>query len=65
MWLENIKKLKKQATYNQYKTLYEQYIKPEIGKRKINNIKQYDIQKVIAEMNTKVIQNAEYDKDGF
>lgn len=63
-WLDNIKKLKKPATYNQYKTLYEQHIKPVIGKRKINSIKQYDIQKVISEMNVKIVQKAEYDKNG-
>jgi integrase len=65
-WLEvYIKPLKKKATYNQYKILYEQHIKPEIGNRKINGIKQYDIQKIISVMNTKVIQEAEYDKDGY
>lgn len=64
-WLEvYIKPLKKPATYEQYKTLYEQHIKPEIGKRNMATIKQYDIQKVIAEMNKKVVQEAKYDKEG-
>jgi len=51
-WLEvYIKPLKKKATYEQYRIIYEQHIKPEIGKRKLNSIKQYDIQQVIAKMN--------------
>ena len=38
-WLNvYIKPLKKAATYNQYSIIYEKHIKPEIGKRKINNI---------------------------
>jgi integrase len=41
--------LKKEATYNQYKDLYNQHIKPVIGKRKIRTIEKYDIQRVISE----------------
>ncbi len=52
-WLGNIETLKKKATYEQYKTLYKQHIKPVIGGRKMKDIKQYDIQKVIAEMAVK------------
>lgn len=62
-WLEvYIKPLKKKATYDQYKTMYEQYIKPVIGNRKLSSIKQYDIQQVIARMNETL--PAEYDKNG-
>jgi len=62
-WLEvYIKPLKKKATYEQYKTLYEQYIRPEIGNRKLNSIKQYDIQQIIAKMNETI--PAKYDKHG-
>jgi integrase len=51
-WLDvYIKPLKKPATYNQYKTLYEQHIKPVIGYRKLSGIKSFDIQAVIARMN--------------
>jgi integrase len=51
-WLDvYIKPLKKPATYNQYKTLYEQHIKPVIGFRKLSGIKSFDIQSVIARMN--------------
>jgi len=53
-WLElYVKPLKKQATYDQYKTIYEQHIYPVIGKRNLITIKQYDIQQVIAKMNDK------------
>ena len=53
-WLEiYVKPLKKPATYNQYKTLYEQHIKPELGFRKLAGIQQYDVQLVIAKMNEK------------
>ncbi len=53
-WLEiYIKPLKKKATYNQYRTLYEQHIKPVIGFRKLSGIQTYDIQSVIAKMNEK------------
>lgn len=48
-----VEPLKKEATYNQYKIIYEQHIKGEIGYRKISNITRSDIQKVIAEMNKK------------
>lgn len=53
-WLETyVKTLKKTATYNQYKTIYETHIKPSFGNKKLTNIKQYDIQQVISEMNEK------------
>jgi integrase len=53
-WLETyVRPIKKAATYNQYRTLYEQHIKPQIGFRKLSGIKSYDIQTVIAEMNKK------------
>ncbi len=53
-WLEvYIKTLKKSATYNQYKTLYEQHIRTAIGHRKLSGVKPSDIQGVIAKMNEK------------
>lgn len=59
-----IKPLKKQGTYDQYKTLYEQHIKPEIGHRKISKIISLDIQGVIAVMNDKVVKPAVMDDEG-
>lgn len=59
-----IKPLKKQGTYNQYKTLYEQHVKPEIGHRKISKIISMDIQSVIAVMNDKVVTPAVLDDTG-
>lgn len=53
-WLEvYIKQLKKKATYDQYRILYEQHIKPVIGHRKLTGVKTIDIQSVIAKMNEK------------
>lgn len=53
-WLEVfVKPLKKKATYNQYKILYEQHVMPVLGFRKLSGIKPYDIQSVIAKMNEK------------
>ncbi len=53
-WLDiYIKQLKKKATHDQYKTLYEQHIKPVIGHRKLSGVKPSDIQTVIAKMNEK------------
>lgn len=53
-WLEvYVKQLKKKATHDQYKTLYEQHIKPVIGHRKLTGVKSIDIQTVIAKMNEK------------
>jgi len=59
-----IKPLKKQGTYDQYKTLYEQHVKPEIGHRKISKIISMDIQGVIAVMNDKVVHATVLDKAG-
>jgi len=59
-----IKPLKKQATYDQYKTLYEQHISPTIGHRKIAKIISLDIQGVIAVMNDKVVYPAKLDDAG-
>lgn len=51
-FLENdIKELKKPATYEQYFYMYKGHIKPIIGDYKMVSIKQEDIQKVIKEMN--------------
>jgi integrase len=53
-WLENyILPLKKDATYNQYKTLWEKHIKPKIGHKLIKKISKIDIQEVITDMNKK------------
>lgn len=53
-WLEvYIRPLKKPATYNQYKIIYEEHIKPVIGYRKMSNIMKTDIQGIIAKMNEK------------
>ena len=57
-----IKPLKKQATYDQYKTLYEQHVKPIIGHRRVNGIISLDIQGVISAMNEKVFSP---DKKGY
>jgi integrase len=62
-WLENdIRPLKKQATYEQYSYMYHQHIKPVIGDFKMTSIRQSDIQKVIATMNQKVYERK--DKNG-
>jgi len=53
-WLEvYIKPLKKKATYDQYRLIYQNHIKPAIGSRKLLSIKSFDIQMVIAKMNEK------------
>jgi len=53
-WLSNyIEPLKRPATYQQYKIIYNTHIKPQIGFRKITGIKPIDIQSVIIEMNKK------------
>lgn len=53
-WLSvYVEPLKKKATFEQYKIIYESHIKPVIGHRKMNNITNTDIQQVIAEMNKK------------
>lgn len=50
-WLSYIEALRKTATYNQYNDIYKKHIKPEIGSRKLSNIKSHDIQSVILSMN--------------
>lgn len=52
-WLKYIEGLRKPATYNQYKDIYKKHIKPEIGNRKLFNIKSHDIQSIILTMNKK------------
>lgn len=59
-----IKPLKKQATYDQYKTLYEQHVKPVIGHRKLTKLMSLDIQGVIAAMNEKIVKQAVRDDNG-
>ncbi|MHB8065796.1 MAG: tyrosine-type recombinase/integrase [Ruminiclostridium sp.] len=64
-WLEiYIKPLKKQATYDQYRTLYEQHVKPILGHRKLPGVTSLDIQTVIAKMNEKVVKKAKLDEKG-
>jgi integrase len=51
-WLETyIKPLRKPATYNQYRTLFDKHIKPIIENYKLSSIKKHDVMKIIAEMN--------------
>jgi integrase len=45
-----VKPIKKEATYEQYRTIYEKHIQPVIGKRLLYNIQPCDIQAVIADM---------------
>lgn len=64
-WLEiYIKPLKKTATYEQYKTLYEQHVSPVIGHRKLPGVDSSDIQMVVAKMNSKVVKKAVLDDKG-
>lgn len=52
-WLDvYVKPLKKLPTYDQYKNLYMSHIKPCIGNRMMNSIKPFDLQGIIARMNT-------------
>lgn len=64
-WLEvYIKPLKKDATYKQYMYVYKSHIKPVIGNRKMNSLMPFDIQSVIADMNTKVLVPKKVDDFG-
>jgi len=52
LWLSTyIEPLRKPATYNQYKILYEKHIKDAIGYRKLTGVTSPDIQAIIATMN--------------
>jgi len=53
MCLASIESLKSPATHEQYTTLYNEHIKPVIGKKKMNSIEQYHIQNVITEVSNK------------
>jgi integrase len=54
-WLEvYVKPLKKQATYDQYESIYRKHIKPVIGDYRMTDIRSMDIQRVITEMNKRV-----------
>jgi integrase len=53
-----IKPLKKIATYDQYRIIYEQHIEPVIGHRKLAGLKTRDLQTVIAKMNEKGLSTA-------
>jgi integrase len=50
-WLENVKALKKEATYQQYNHMWKDYIEPVIGKCIMKNVESNQVQKVIANMN--------------
>jgi len=51
-WLENyVKDLRKDATYQQYRNLYDKHVKPYIGNRKLVSITPNDVQGLIARMN--------------
>lgn len=51
-WLDiYVKPLKKQATYNQYESIYRKHIKPVMGPYRMTDIKPIDIQRVISTMN--------------
>lgn len=64
-WLEvYVKPLKKQATYDQYRILYQQHVKPVLGHRKLPGVVSLDIQTVIAKMNEKVVKKAILDDKG-
>lgn len=64
-WLEiYIKPLKKEATYEQYKTLFEQNVSPIIGHRKLPGVDSSDIQMVVAKMNSKIVKKAVLDDEG-
>ncbi|HBV87000.1 MAG TPA: hypothetical protein DEF42_10200 [Desulfosporosinus sp.] len=64
-WLEiYIKPIKKTATYEQYKTLYEQHVSPVLGHRKLPGVEATDIQTVVAKMNSKVVKKAVLGEDG-
>jgi integrase len=53
-WLSiYIKPLKKTATYDQYRIIYEQHIKPVIGHRRISDLQTHELQGIIAKMNEK------------
>lgn len=57
-WLENYMKppVGKQATYNQYESIYRNHIKPVLGNRKLKSITTTDIQSVITAMSKKIAQ---------
>ena len=66
-WLDfYILPIKKPATYEQYKIIYEQHIKPVIGNKLISKVQSHDIQEVIAEMakKTRKIRRAKKKEDG-
>jgi integrase len=54
IWLSTyVQPLKKLATYNQYRIIYDNHIKPVIGHRYIDNITNIDIQDIISKMSNK------------
>lgn len=64
-WLEiYVKPLKKEATYQQYRILYEQHVSPIIGHRKLPGVDSSDIQMVVAKMNSKIVKKAVLDDKG-
>jgi integrase len=55
-WLSEVKDLNDGNTYDQYESLYRIHIKPIIGSYRVSSIKPADIRKVIAKMNTRVVE---------
>lgn len=55
-WLQEIHDLNDIPTYKQYESIYRNNIDPIIGAYRVSSIKPSDIRKVIATMNTKVIE---------
>ena len=64
-WLNTyIKPLKEDETYNQYNTIWKKHINPRIGKYQLKNIKRINIQEIISDMNTTIIQPEVTDING-
>jgi len=56
VWLKEVEDLNDKPTYNQYESIYRNHIKPVIGEYRVSQIKPSDIRKVIAKMNTHVME---------
>lgn len=64
-WLDiYVKPIKKEATYEQYRILYEQHVSPVLGYRKLPGVDSSDIQMVVAKMNSKIVKKAVLDDKG-
>lgn len=57
-WVENaIKPNRANATYRQYRWIIDQHIIPHLGKKRIEDVRRLDIQKLIAVKATQVVQS--------